>query len=170
MVASPTLLASVRSVLDTLQICPPRPVQLALAPLLYDLRAFVESTARNLHVRHALFKDLLPPNWRIGAQGGYYAFVRHPYSKVKASDVSRRLAEQIGVVTLPASFFSKDTREHAQDEGITNWTKVELATQVEEEERWIRFSVANVNDEKVGLVCKRLGVSEDLFGWKVEDL
>ncbi|KAJ3511640.1 hypothetical protein NLJ89_g3980 [Agrocybe chaxingu] len=128
---------------------PPRPIQLALAPLLQDLRGFVKQTAVQLRDRHALFKERLPEGWRIGAQGGYFAFVRHPYPRVKALDVSRRLAEEVGVVTLPASFFTEDKRELSEETVINDWGAVELAGPVEEEERWIRFSVANVDDERV---------------------
>ena len=39
--ASPEYLVSVKTVLDCLQICPPGPVRLGLAPLLPSLRAFV---------------------------------------------------------------------------------------------------------------------------------
>ncbi|KAF8956476.1 pyridoxal phosphate-dependent transferase [Flammula alnicola] len=167
-VASPLLLASVRSVLDTLQICAPRPIQLALAPLLPTLRAFVTDTAKQLHARHALFKARLPRKWRIGAQGGYFAFVRHPFPRVKAGDVSRRLAEEIGVVTLPAGFFSEEKRQDVDEELDLNWAKAESEVDVEEDERWIRFSVANVDDEKVVKVCERLGGCEGAFGWGFE--
>lgn len=169
-VASPVLLASVRSVLDTLQICPPRPIQLALAPLLPELREFVGNTAQSLQARHALFKARLPPRWHVGAQGGYFAFVRHPYIKVRAVDVSRRLAEEIGVVTLPSVFFSEETRHEDGDRDSMDWKEVELAGDVEEEHKWMRFSVANVDDEKVKMVCERLAESEDIFGWSVERL
>ncbi|KAF9473890.1 PLP-dependent transferase [Pholiota conissans] len=168
-VASPVLLESVRSILDTLQICPPRPIQLALAPLLPSLRTFVKDTAERLHARHALFKERLPPHWRVGAQGGYFAFVRHPFLRVKAVDVSRRLAEEIGVVSLPSVFFSEETRQEEVEEAAVDWSKVELENDVDEEERWIRFSVANVDDEKVKKVCQRLGLCEDIFEWKLED-
>ncbi|KDR86090.1 hypothetical protein GALMADRAFT_53968 [Galerina marginata CBS 339.88] len=170
-VASPTLLTSIKSILDTLQICAPRPIQLALAPLLPDLRAFVTDTAKQLQARHALFTSLLPPRWRVGAQGGYFAFVRHPFPRVKASDVSHRLAEEVGVVTLPSAFFSQEEREEVEETERVDWSGVEGAAgvDVEEDERWIRFSVANVDDDRVRRVCKRLERSEGLFGWALND-
>ncbi|KAF8902281.1 pyridoxal phosphate-dependent transferase [Gymnopilus junonius] len=103
-VASPHLLSSTKKILDTVQICAPRPVQLALAPLLPSLRTFVDHTAGNVHARHILFKDVIPKRWKIGSQGGYYAFVKHPFARVGAADVSRRLAEEMGVVSLPSAF------------------------------------------------------------------
>lgn len=169
-VASPILLESIKSILDTLQICPPRPIQLALAPLLPSLRPFVVDTANQVHARHALFKRLLPTKWCIGAQGGYFAFVRHPFPYIKAADVSRRLAEQVGVVTLPATFFTAETREDDELEGESpDWKAVETNVKAEEEERWIRFSVANVDDDKVKKICERLGNCESVFGWSLEE-
>jgi aspartate/methionine/tyrosine aminotransferase len=172
--ASPQLLASIKSILDTLQICPPRPIQLALAPLLPSLRSFVTDTAKQLHSRHSLFKTNLPRRWRVGAQGGYFAFVRHPFPRVKAEEVSKRLAEELGVVTLPSIFFSEETRRRndvvVDAVAVVDWALSEQAGEVEEDDRWIRFSVANVDDEKVEKVCERLGESENIFGWTLEDL
>jgi aspartate/methionine/tyrosine aminotransferase len=99
-----------------------------------------------LETRHELFRKKLPKSWKIGAQGGYYAFVRHPFVGIDSRTVSQRLAEQIGVITLPSVFFS---------DGV-------------EPDRWIRFSVANVDDEKVLKVCERLAETENTFEWDVE--
>ncbi len=35
--------------------------------------------------------------------------------------------------------------------------------------RWIRFSVANVDDEKIKRVCERLGECETAFGWELDE-
>jgi len=167
--ASPILLDSVKTVLDSIQICPPRPIQLALAPLLPSLRPFLHETARAVNARHCLFKALLPKNWKIGAQGGYFAFVRHPYIRVGAQVVSQRLAIQLGVVTLPAQFFTEGERQQEEHDVCTNlngWA--ESKEKVDEGERWIRFSVANIEDEKVRRVCDRLKESEDIFHWELE--
>ncbi|KAL1660741.1 pyridoxal phosphate-dependent transferase [Schizophyllum commune] len=156
-VASPEFLTHVTTVLDTVQICPQRVVQLALAPLLPSLRDFVADTARAVEHRHKLFRDALPPAWRLGAQGGYYAFVRHPFKHVAASDVCKRLAVELGVVTLPSAFFC----EEKVDGEVKEVT-------VEDEDKWIRFSVANIADEKVQKVCERLKESETALGWELE--
>ena len=88
----------------------------------------------------------------MGSQGGYYAFVKHPFVGVSSLEVSRRLAEELGVVTLPSAFFN--------DEGE--------AEDLGGKQRWIRFSVANVDDEKVKQVCERLRLAEGIFGWKLD--
>ncbi|EMD40082.1 hypothetical protein CERSUDRAFT_151007 [Gelatoporia subvermispora B] len=151
--ASPTLQPALHTALDNFQICAPRPPQLALAPLLTSLRPFVRGTADALAARHKLFHACLPRAWHVGAQGGYYAFVRHPFKGVRAQEVCRRLAQEMGVVCLPAGFFGPRMEEGGEGG---------------EEERWIRFSVANVDDEKVKRVCLRLREAERVFEWEVE--
>ncbi|KAI0738778.1 PLP-dependent transferase [Daedaleopsis nitida] len=153
--APPALLPALNTALDSLQICAPRPPQAALAPLVPTLRAFVRETAEAVAHRHTLFKKSLPARWTIGSQGGYYAFVRHPFAGVHADEVCKRLAVEMGVVTLPAGFF-----------GPRGDGAVEAPVR-SDEERWIRFSVANVDDRKVELVCERLAESEQVFGWRL---
>ncbi|KAI0671277.1 PLP-dependent transferase [Trametes maxima] len=151
--ASPALMPALTTALDNLQICAPRPPQAALAPLLPALRPFVRATAEAVAHRHTLFKARLPPRWRVGSQGGYYAFVRHPFAGVHANVVCERLAKEMGVVSLPAGFFGP-----REDEEGT----------VGDEDRWVRFSVANVDDLKVEHVCERLEESERVFGWELD--
>lgn len=150
--ASPSFIPHVNAALDSLQICAPRPPQVALAPLLASLRPFVDATAHALAHRHQLFRQVLPAHWHIGSQGGYYAFVKHPFLHVHANTVCKRLAQELGVVLLPAGFFGPNQQAKAD----------------EQPERWIRFSVANVDNDKVRLVCERLEESEKVFGWKVD--
>ena len=161
--ASPALMPLLNVALDNIQICAPRPPQIALASLLKTLRPFVKETAASVRKRHELFASLLQDKsrfkhgrWGIGAQGGYYAFVKHPFIGVSARDVCERLAVEMGVICLPAGFFGPE--HHGQDD--------------EEEKkgvdkRWIRFSVANVDDERVRSVCERLEECVERFGWEI---
>lgn len=153
-VAPPEVLEQIKTVLDNIQICPPRPIQLALADMLLELRPFIRENAQALAHRHELFRLLLPRTWKIGSQGGYYAFVRHPFKGIPATDVCRRMAIEAGVVTLPAAFFAPRKLSDQEFE--------------EEEQRWVRFSVANVDDERIKRVCQRLRKIQDEFGWEVE--
>ncbi|KAL0563755.1 hypothetical protein V5O48_018309 [Marasmius crinis-equi] len=147
-VASPTLITQIIKILDTLQICPPRIPQIALAQsgLLQELRADIHGTAEQVAKRHQLFREHLSKRWEIASQGGYYAFVRHPFTGVGSAEVCERLAKEMGVVVLPGAFFGgADSND----------------------DRWVRFSVANVDDEKVKRVCERLVESEQGFGWEL---
>ncbi|KAF7367118.1 Aspartate aminotransferase [Mycena sanguinolenta] len=147
-VASPTFHTSLGKVLDTLQICPPRPIQLAIAPILASLRPGVIQTALALEARREIFRAHLPPGWSIGSIGGYFAFVRHPFPGHGSAEVCQRLAEELGIVVLPAAFFAAELDES--------------------EDRWIRFSVANCDDDRVRAVCARLTKCEAVFGWEKE--
>ncbi|KAK0495054.1 PLP-dependent transferase [Armillaria luteobubalina] len=149
LVAAPSLLKEINKVLDCLQICAPHAPQLALGPLLPELRNSIREMAEQLEKRHALFRKELPSAWKVGAAaaGGYYAFVRHPFVNVGAGVVAKRLAVELGVVGLPEGFFK---------DGDAN------------DGKWIRFSVANVDDEKIVAACKRLKEAEESFGWQVD--
>lgn len=46
----------------------------------------------------------------MAASGAFYAYVRHPYEGVSSEEVSRKLAVECGVVTLPGSFFMPEAR------------------------------------------------------------
>ncbi|TFY62408.1 hypothetical protein EVG20_g6719 [Dentipellis fragilis] len=140
-VASPALQQYIHTVLDCMQICPPRPVQLALAPLMPSFRPFIHASAEALKGRHDLFRANLPPPWKIGAQGGFFAFVRHPFKGMGATEVCQRLAEEWGIVLLPAEFFGSSAAGVASEP---------------DDDRWIRFAVANVDDDKIRMVCERL--------------
>ena len=153
-VASPELLFHINTILDCLQICAPRPVQLGLAPILPLIRPFINDMAAAVKNRHALFKRIVPPKWKIGSQGGYFAFVRHPFSDVNSSDVCARLAKELGVITLPSAFFCEDSSGENE-----SWDKT----------RWMRFSLGNVSDEQVEQACQRLCEAENKFGWALEE-
>ncbi|KAG5638509.1 hypothetical protein H0H81_012314, partial [Sphagnurus paluster] len=151
---SPVLLDKIRTVLDCLQICAPRPFQIALTPLLPTLRPYIRETAIAIQARHELFRHLLPARWKIGSQGGYFAFVKHPFRGITSLEVSKRLAMELGVVTLPSAFFCEE-----ESGDLATWDKA----------RWIRFSVANVDDEKVKKICLRLAEAESVFQWELDN-
>jgi aspartate/methionine/tyrosine aminotransferase len=102
--------------------------------------------------RQTLFRELLPPRWKIGSQGGFFAYVKHPFDGITAEEVCFRLAKDLGVVTLPGEFFRVEGGAGGDSD----------------DDRWIRFSVANVDDEKVKNVCERLKESESQFRWKIQ--
>ena len=97
-------------------------------------------------MRHELFRKLLPPGWTIGSQGGFYAFVKHPFQNVSSITVCERLAKEIGVLVLPAQFFYSEDETQRQALGLSE----------EGWDRWVRFSVANVGDDQIVKVCERL--------------
>lgn len=83
--------------------------------------------------------------------------MKHPFVEMGATDVAKRLAEEMGVLCLPAGFFGP--RAGMTGGGVGGKEHIE--------DRWIRFSVANVDDDKVTHVCERLKESETAFGWEL---
>ena len=139
----------ITTTLDCIQVCAPRPPQLALAnaSLLSKLRPSIQSNARALRARHELFRKLLPSGWTIGSQGGFYAFVKHPFENVASITFCERLAKELGILVLPAQFFcSEEDEAQRRAAGLSE----------EGWDRWLRFSVANIGDEQIVQVCERL--------------
>jgi aspartate/methionine/tyrosine aminotransferase len=155
LVASPSFQREAFKVLDCLQICANRSAQRAFSTpgLLHSLRPFVQQGTAALASRQKVFKASLPPPWKIGAQGAYYAFVRHPFTRRSAEEICERLASEAGVVTLPVVYFAAGVDVAGMEVG---W------------ERWIRVSVANVEEEVIREVCVRMGKVVDEWAWEVD--
>jgi len=143
-----------------MQICPPRPPQLALAPLLPSLRSDLAEAAEALTKRRALFESVIAEvdGWRVLSSGGFYAYVQFPdaYGDIGSEEVGNKLATQCGVLTLPGCFFMPplDSPEWASIKGA----------EVIHADRWIRFAVANVSDETVAKVGERLRALNKIMG------
>ncbi|KAH7101562.1 PLP-dependent transferase [Auriculariales sp. MPI-PUGE-AT-0066] len=136
-VADPTFITHLNKSLDTIQICPPRAPQHALASVFTRYRPFIEQTALELRERQEAFRAALPSSWRLASAGGYFAFVSHPYN-VTASEVCRYLASQHGCFG-----YSAPTTQ---------------GQRIADEQRWIRASVAAVtvaqmNDLRIALLA-----------------
>ncbi|BGP37128.1 hypothetical protein JCM10450v2_001036 [Rhodotorula kratochvilovae] len=137
--ASPTFLAQVAKLLDCLQICPARPAQRAIAWAVDATRPWREATRDELAARQELFRALLADveGWEVETGGGYFAYVKHPFPGAPSQRVAAALGAKVGVVVLPGTFFSPP------------FDNVE-------EDRYIRFSIANVNEETLRKVPDRL--------------
>ena len=100
--------------------------------------------------------------------------VRPP--SISPDEVRKRLAEELGVVTRDPPFsilFSEETRRRNDVDvdalAAVDWASLEQAGEVKKDDRWIRSSVANIDDAMVRRVHERLGESENIFGWTLED-
>ncbi|WWD16754.1 hypothetical protein CI109_101186 [Kwoniella shandongensis] len=171
-IASPALLKHLTTICDCMQICAPRPPQLALAPLLPDLRSDLLSASRQLSHRRHLFTETVNsvPGWSVISTGGYFAYVQFPSDyqyassvlglkrkKLGSEDVAKVLATKVGVVTLPGSFFMPNLKD---DEA---WDEVVGGDEIKED-KWLRFAVANVEDEVVLKLGPRLREMNKLMG------
>lgn len=112
--ASPFVVAEVAKVMDNLQICAPRAPQAAVARGLVDLVAWREANRAEISKRAQTFRTTLAslPRWRIDAIGAYFAYVRHPFANLESEQVAQRLATEVGVLTVPGSFFGQNQQRH----------------------------------------------------------
>lgn len=108
-VASPLFLKEVMKTLDCLQINPPRVAQKAIAWAVEGIRGWREEKRDELAARQELFRELVEgTGWDVMSGSAYFAMVRHPFVGERSQEVSRRLAQYGGVITLPGEFEQKD--------------------------------------------------------------
>ncbi|CAE6492204.1 unnamed protein product [Rhizoctonia solani] len=147
LVADKSVIEETEKVLDCMQICPARPLQLALAPLLPSLRQDLAEQSAKLSKRHEIFRDALEGSgWEIGASGAYFAIVKHPFKGVSGVEVCKRLATERGVVLLPLANFAP--------QGDLAW------------DNWLRVSVANVGEEALREAATRIRESGKALGYE----
>lgn len=112
--AGPAFLAELRKALDTMQICPPRPAQAALAWGIGALGAWRAGNRGVMAGRAAAFRAAAAqlPGWRLDAIGTYFAYLRVPEDGPDAMAVAERLAAERGLLGLPGPFFGPGQERH----------------------------------------------------------
>jgi aspartate/methionine/tyrosine aminotransferase len=111
----PALREAALKAVDNIQICAPRPPQMALAWAVGALREWRAANraliaGRATALRRAM--DLQAPGWRIDALGAYFAYIRTPDGAPPASAVAEHLAAEHGLVTLPGDAFGPGQDRH----------------------------------------------------------
>src|SRR4029077_2763046 len=69
---------------------------------------------------------------RMVSIGAYFAYVEHPFTGQRSTDVSKRLADEENLLTIPGDMFGAG------------------------QERFVRLAFANVADDKIPIVLERL--------------
>ncbi|KAA5608697.1 aminotransferase [Rhodovastum atsumiense] len=112
--AGPRLREQLVKVLDTLQICPPRAGQTAIAWAIEALRPWREANRRLMAGRADAFREAAGRlrHWRLDALGGYFAYLRLPEGAPDALAMARHLAGERGLLTLPGPFFGPGQERH----------------------------------------------------------
>jgi aspartate/methionine/tyrosine aminotransferase len=133
--AGPRAMAELEKAFDTLQICPPRPAQAALA---WAIPALAEWRAGNRALmarRASAFRDAVAglPGWRLDAIGTYFAYLRLPEGAPDALAAAELLAAERGLMTLPGPFFGPGQDRH------------------------LRLAFANAAEERLAELPARLG-------------
>jgi len=97
--------------LDTLQICPSRPAQQALAWAIPALRDWRADNRKIMQARAAACRAALTSDW-IDAMGSYFAYLRLPEGAPDAMAAAEYLAAEQGLMTLPGPFFGPGQERH----------------------------------------------------------
>ena len=112
--AGPRVVAAIAAIMDNLQICAPRPPQIAVARGLPALADWREGNRREIERRAEAMRTVMAEvdGWRIDALGAYFAFLRHPFEGVDATRVAEALARQAGIVAIPGGFFGAGREDY----------------------------------------------------------
>lgn len=132
--AGEEVVEQIAKVMDNLQICAPRAPQQAVAKGLPALGPWREKNRLEIERRSAAMRAAFDgvEGWALQALGAYFAFVRHPFEDLTSAQVAERLARDLGVVTIPGSYFGRGLDRH------------------------LRVAFANVDVDRIGEVAGRL--------------
>ncbi len=113
-VAGRTMLDQIGKVLDTVQICPPRAAQAAVAWGIEALAGWRDGNRLEIERRARAFTSAMGQahGWRVDSVGAYFAFVKHPFEGIPAPAVAERLAAERGVLALPGGYFGPGQDGH----------------------------------------------------------
>ena len=105
--AGPDLVFQLAKIIDNIQICAPRTVQHALAPMIDKLADWRHENRQRIAARVSVFRHALNKlnGWDLLSSGAYFGFVRHPYSGVDSLEVAQIMARKAGVLVIPGAFF-----------------------------------------------------------------
>ena len=104
------VISQISKVMDNIQICAPRPAQVAVANFLPELKNFMPEKAKSIGEKAVLFSEKmsLAQGWKISSIGSFFAYVRHPYKNYNCSEIAKTLAINFGVVSIPGSYFGNN--------------------------------------------------------------
>lgn len=132
--AGPAARGELMKVLDTMQICPSRTPQTALAWAIEALRPWRAGNRAIMAERATAFRSAIAPlqDWKLDAIGAYFAYLRLPERAPDAEAAAEILAAEHGLMTLPGPFFGPGQQRH------------------------LRLAFANADLPAIGLVPERL--------------
>ncbi|MCC7272123.1 MAG: aminotransferase [Alphaproteobacteria bacterium] len=136
--AAPALIAQLAKAMDCVAICAPRLGQEAALYGLGHLAPWVAGNRATMRERVGAVEGVFRANgsgYSLVSCGAYFAYVRHPHAGRAAKDVSRHLARDLGILTVPGSAFGPG------------------------QEDFVRFAFANVGAEAMPEMARRLAES-----------
>ncbi|BBK45229.1 aminotransferase [Allostella vacuolata] len=136
--AGPAMIEQLTKAMDCVAISAPRIGQEAALYGLGHLAPWVAANRQTMRERVAMLEGAFRANasgYELVSCGAYFAYVRHPHRGRGAKDVSRHLAQDLGILTVPGSAFGPG------------------------QEDFIRFAFANVDGEAMPEMARRLAES-----------
>jgi aspartate/methionine/tyrosine aminotransferase len=132
--AKASLLGEIEKAMDCVSICPPRLGQEAALYGLRNLLPWARRNTQDLKARADLLGAGLQRSnrWRLVSIGAYFAYVEHPFAGKRSTEVSKRLADEENLLTIPGDMFGAG------------------------QERFVRLAFANVSDDRIPAVLERL--------------
>ncbi|WP_374377309.1 aminotransferase [Dongia sp.] len=142
-VGDPKLLDQIGKSMDCVAICAPRLGQIAARRGLEALGDWRGGNTKLMRDRLAALTKAFARNdlgYEVVSAGAYFAFVKHPHTGRKATDVAKRLADRQNLLALPGSMFGPG------------------------QEDFLRVAFANVDADKMPEIAARLA-ADAATGW-----
>ncbi|WP_374440208.1 aminotransferase [Stella sp.] len=136
--AAPAMIRQLTKAMDCVAISAPRIGQEAALYGLGHLAPWVAANRATMRDRVAVLEAAFRTNasgYELVSCGAYFAYVRHPHRGRTSKEVSRHLARDLGILTVPGSAFGPG------------------------QEDFIRFAFANVGAEAMPEMARRLAES-----------
>ena len=129
------LVDELAKIIDNIQICAPRTPQIAVAPMLTQLADWRQDNRERIAARSDLFSKVIAgmEGWTLLSTGAYFGYVKHPFAGTPSIDVAQRMAREVGVLTIPGTFFGDG------------------------QEDYLRFAFANAGRDVIAELPDRLG-------------
>ncbi len=134
-IAAPNFIVDLAKVMDCVSICAPHIGQKAALFGLRNLDAWRDEKRDLMNHRMARFTDALTSRntgWHIASMGAYFAYLKHPFEGDSSAKIAERLAVEQNLLCLPGTMFGPD------------------------QERFLRFAFANVDDTVMPAIADRL--------------
>lgn len=106
--AAPEFIRQALKIQDSMTVCQPRITQMALKYGMEHLDSWIEGNRLMMSLRNSLFaaEFIKPGNrFRLVSNGGFFAWVKHPFSGKSSRAAAQHLARVAGIMTLPGESF-----------------------------------------------------------------
>ncbi len=134
-VAGEEVIYEIMKMVDCVQISAPRIGQEAAVAGLQHARGWRSEQAARINRALARYREVMaerPGGFELASAGAYFGWVRHPFTDLPTGEVIKRLVLDHDVLAIPGTAFTPT------------------------DERWVRFSYANLDFEQFDELANRL--------------